>query len=370
MITKTAYRVAPASLEHTDRLAWLELRRDGIGGSDIAAIMGLADYGHTAWQTYLDKVGMLPLDDRPEDSRFEELTWFGHEIEAIAAKRFRKLNPGVKLHRVGMLAHADYPWLRVNIDRLVTGCPLGSPCLWECKNRNAYASSDWDRDGDAEQVPDAPALQVHHGLMITGFGHGHLSAVIGGNELRSYVIEASPALHDTMFAEARWFWEDCVQTGTAPPVDAAERTGKILARLWETDPESVKVAGPDIQAKWQELTDAAIVAKAAADREDLLKHELQAWLGPAEYAMTPEGLKLFTWKQNGTFRAGDFRDQVDPATWAEYARMAPAVDTAKLAQQDPGLYREWRARVFRIHTLPQPKPPRNRTAKITAKEGT
>jgi putative phage-type endonuclease len=356
MITPTAYRVAPASLEHTDRAEWLRLRRAGIGGSDIAPVMGLADYGRTAWQVYLDKTGALPLDDRDENAgRAEELTWWGHQMEAVAARRFRMLTPGVRMTRVGMLAHAEHPWMRVNLDRLVTGCPLGSPCLWECKNRNAYASADWDRDGDPENVPDGPALQTHWGLIITGYGHGHLSAVIGGNELRSYVVEANPELHATMTAEASWFWNECVLAGVAPPIDAAERTGRILARLWEADPDAVMVAGPEIEAKWAELHAANADAAEAVRVVDQLRHELAAWLGSAEVCLDAAGNKLFTWRQNGPFRSGDFRDNIDPATWAKYARMAEAVDTRALAAADPALYRAWRARTFRVYSLPKPR---------------
>ena len=355
LITPAAYRVAPSSLERHDREAWLELRRAGVGGSDIAPVMGLAEFGRTAWQVYLDKAGAIPLDDGPPDGRAAEMMWFGHEMEAVAAKRFRMLNPGTKMARAGMLARADAPWMRVNLDRIVFGCPLGSPCTWECKNRNAYASGQWDRDGDIEDIPDAPALQTHWGLIVTGYGHGHLSVVIGGNELRSYVIEASPKLHQTMTGEARWFWEDCVQAGVAPPVDATERTGKLLARLWETDPQSVKLATPDIEAKWAELTAAQADVAAAVQAADLLKHELQTWLGPAEYALNAAGNKLFTWKQNGPFREADFRGETDAETWAKYARQVQAVDTHALAKADPKLYREWRSRTFRIYALPKPK---------------
>lgn len=356
LITPAAYRVAPSSLERTDRDAWLGLRRAGVGGSDIAPVMGLAEFGRTAWQVYLDKAGALPLDDGADaNGRAAEMMWFGHEMEAVAAKRFRILNPGTKMARAGMLARADAPWMRVNLDRIVYGCPLGSPCLWECKNRNAYASAQWDRDGDTEDIPDAPALQTHWGLIVTGYAHGHLSVVIGGNELRNYVIEASPKLHETMTGEARWFWEDCVQAGVAPPVDATERTGKLLARLWETDPDAVKVATPDIEAKWAELTAAQADVAAAVEAAELLKHELQVWLGPAEYAMNAAGNKLFTWKQNGPFREADFRESADADTLADYTRMRPGVDTHALEAADPKLYREWRSRTFRMYALPKPK---------------
>lgn len=357
LVTPWAYRVCPAGLETADRPAWLALRREGLGGSDIAAVLGLdvdpktGRPRRTAWQVYLDKTGALGDDDELTE-RQEELIWFGHAMEPVAARRFRMLNPGVRLARMGMLARADAPWMRVNVDRRVYGCPDG-PCGWEGKNRNAYTARDWDAGGDPDKVPDAPAAQCHWAMIVTGWTHWHLTAVIGGNELRTYRIDANPALHRTMVAEASWFWHDCVLAGVAPPVDASERTGRILARLWDVAEGAVKDAGPDQLAAVARLRAAAAQENRYAQEADALRHELQAWLGEAEIALDPAtGKPAFTWKQNSSFRESAFRDE-QPDAWATYARTVRVTDTALLNDKDPDLFRAYRARQFRLSAAPK-----------------
>jgi putative phage-type endonuclease len=341
-------QVAPAGLEHTDRAAWLELRRAGIGGSDMAAVLGMGEFGRTRWQVWLDKTGALP--DEELDEKTAERYRFGHRTELAAADEFRYRYPAVRLARVGMLARADLPWLRVNLDRRVHRCPDGDgPCLLEIKSRSAYTSKQWDPGGDPERVPDAPAIQVQHGLLVTGWRHGHLAVVIGGSEMRDYRIDADPALQKTMLDEGRWFWHHHVLPGVAPPVDASERTGRLLDRLWGADPDSVKEAPAEITGLLAELRAANAEAGEASDRAKALAHRLQAWLGEFETAVDWQGRVLFSWRRNGTFRAGAFREQ-QPGAYARYSHDVTAADTDRLAAEDPDLYRRYRSRAFRLGT--------------------
>lgn len=347
MVTSTCWQVAPASLEDTDRAAWLELRRQGIGGSDIAAVLGMGEFDRTRWQVWLDKVGGLP--DADVDEKAAERYRFGHYNERAGAEEFRFRYPGARLARIGMLAHVTRPWLRVNLDRRVIRCPDGDgPCLLEIKSRSAYTARQWDTGGDPERVPDAPALQVQHGLLITGWGHGHL-AVLFGNEMRLYRIDADPALQKTMTDEGTWFWRHHVLSGVAPPIDGSERTGKMLARLFDTDPDAVKLAPAEITGLLPRLRDELGDAAYHADRARQIAHRLQQWLGPNEVAVGDDGTVQFTWKQNGTFRGGAFREQ-RPAEHARYSVVSSRVDTALLAAEDPDLYRTYRSRVFRLGT--------------------
>jgi predicted phage-related endonuclease len=350
-----AVQLAPAGLEHTDHAAWVELRRGGLGGSDVGPLVGMGRagrYGLTAWQLYLDKTGQLPPED--PDPGGDEMAWFGHQAERVAALRFRMLNPGVRLARVGMVANAAEPWMRVSADRLVHGCGRG-PCGWECKTRSAYQAGQWDYDGgDPERVPDDVAVQCHWAMMVYGFSHWHLSVILGGNQLRSYTLGADPAFHETLAKEAAWFWHDCVLARRPPPVDAAERTGNILARLWDVDPDKVATATPAIVTLDAAQRDAQAVADAAAAEADQLKHELMAWMADAEVLMHPDGYRLRTWRQTGTFRDAAFRaDHPDLA--AKYQRTATCTDTARLAADHNALYTAYRARSFLTKEPPKEK---------------
>jgi putative phage-type endonuclease len=107
-VTPTGVLVAPAS---TPRAEWLRLRREGIGGSDALAVLGL-DPWKTRMEVWLDKTG----DDRADREQTDRMAW-GNFVEAPIAEWFT-FRTGVKTRRCGLLRHADRPWQRVSVDRL------------------------------------------------------------------------------------------------------------------------------------------------------------------------------------------------------------------------------------------------------------
>ena len=52
--------------ENLPRKEWLEWRRKGIGGSDVAAIMGISPF-RTARDIYYDKIKVTSLEDDEEE---------------------------------------------------------------------------------------------------------------------------------------------------------------------------------------------------------------------------------------------------------------------------------------------------------------
>lgn len=348
-LTPTAQQIAPYNLEHTNRDAWLALRREGIGGSDVAAILGLDSYS-TAWQIWLDKTQAFgDLPDDTTEKQAERMRW-GHRAERGAADEFTLRHPGVKLTRIGMIAHTGHPWMRVSLDWRITGCEHGSPCLGEVKNRIQFAAKDWDTAGDPDKVPDAPAVQVQWALGITGYTHGHLLAVIGGGEMREYIIQADPQLQATLKEECSWFWHQHVLTNVAPPIDGTERTGRVLAHLWDADPEKIITATPSIMQTAKELQAAKDDVKDAGKEASRLAHVLEAELGDAEAALHPDtGKPVVSWKQNGTFNGAQWRAGATPGMAEACSLLTTKPDTKLLAELDPDSYRKHRARVLRLH---------------------
>jgi putative phage-type endonuclease len=346
MITPTAYQVCSPRLEHRNRPRWLTHRRDGVGGSDAAPVV-LGQAGrYTRWQVWHDKTLAPPPAAEEEQPEWIE---FGHVMEPVMARLWaRRVKIPGRMHKPGMLAHLDRPWLRVNLDRIVDDCGLGrGPCIVECKNRSAYQSKEWGEDADS--VPDAPALQVHHGLMVTGFDHGHLLATIGGNQLRPYLIEADPELHKMMLdAESAFWFENCI-AGEPPAIDGTERTGEILARLWQVDPGKVAVASPEASESLAVIRALKAEIAALEEEKDRRAHEIQQAMGDAEVLTDAAGRELATWKQNSTFRANDFAAAV-PVLAAGYELPAVRYDTKLLGVEHPDLYRQYRARAFKVKT--------------------
>ena len=82
------------------REEWLDARRNGIGGSDASAILGLNPYS-SPLKVYLDKIG------KGEEQETNEAMRQGTDLEPYVAERFTK-ETGKKVKRCNkILQHPD-----------------------------------------------------------------------------------------------------------------------------------------------------------------------------------------------------------------------------------------------------------------------
>ena len=80
-------RYIPGILVDTAALSreeWLDYRRKGIGGSDVAAIFGISSF-HTGRDIYYEKTGVTRIEDQPDNWVALEV---GHLLEDLVAKIF------------------------------------------------------------------------------------------------------------------------------------------------------------------------------------------------------------------------------------------------------------------------------------------
>ena len=81
------------SISHDE---WLKYRKDGIGGSDIGAIVGMNPY-RGAFDVFVDKT----TDESPDISDRDPVYW-GTVLEPIVAKEFEKRS-GKKVRRCNFI---------------------------------------------------------------------------------------------------------------------------------------------------------------------------------------------------------------------------------------------------------------------------
>jgi putative phage-type endonuclease len=327
----TARLLLPAS---ASREEWEATRRAGIGGSDVAAILGLDKYRGPR-HVYEAKHG------RPDDVT-SEAAEIGTEIEDFIARMFSKRS-GVKVGMPpGTLVHTERSWMLVNVDRYTYGDCDTVTGLLECKNRSAWQIDDWE-DG----VPDAPAIQTHWGMAVGGWDHGYVAALVGGNRLLWHRIERDEEMIGYLVDYCgKWFQRHVVE-GFPPPADGLEATADLLSKLWSVKPETV--AEIDV-AKAKELrarrADLKEREKALAEELRTVETEMRLLAGENEVAKAG-GRPAWTWKANGQFSGRRFAE-AEPEMAAEYTRMVPALDLDRLKAERPDVYDAYRARVLRV----------------------
>ncbi|URP21115.1 exonuclease [Gordonia phage Flatwoods] len=180
---------------YSGRIGWLQQRRNGIGSSECSSVLGLNPWPDaTAWHVWMDKVGLLPLDDGRDSEQME----IGREVEgAIVRMVARRL--GVQHYGIPALARASRGWQRSNIDRVfVTD---DGPIPFEAKNTSEYLLHEW-----IDQVPDHAELQILHTLAVNDAPYGYVGGMVGGRRIVHQRIDRNEDLlrHITEVESALW----------------------------------------------------------------------------------------------------------------------------------------------------------------------
>lgn len=326
LATPTARLILPAGAPEAD---WLAARQSGIGGSDVAAIVGLDRY-RGALHVWLDKQGRPTFTDN-------EAAECGREMEPVILRLFSRRSGLAIGDGPGTLAHVDHDWMHANLDGVALEAD-GTPVPVEAKNRSEHQAKEW-----VDEVPDEPALQTHWYLAVTGYTHGYVAALIGGNRLRWHRVERDQELIDHLIDFCGSWWTRHVLEGVQPDVDGSRATTELLAHLWEVRPEAVAEVDPVTTAgllhQRRELK--AGIAD-LSEQLDLVENRLKDQLGPDEIAAVG-GRTAYTWKANGTFRSTDFRTE-QPELAARYVRQIDHVDLGRLAADHPEIHHQYRAR--------------------------
>lgn len=183
------------------RAAWLAERRRGIGGSDIAAVLGMSRWASPR-DVWLDKTGRAP--EKPA-------TWAmrkGIVLEPLILEWFAE-RTGRRVERSGMLRHPEHDWALVNVDALVDDDGIA-----EVKTASWWVRDEWD----AGQVADAAELQSQWGLFVTGRSKAYVIAAISDDEPVIRERDRDQALIDMMRERAERFWHDHVLADVEPPL--------------------------------------------------------------------------------------------------------------------------------------------------------
>ena len=219
-----------------ERLEWLKTRQTGIGGSDVAAILGLSRY-KSALDVYNDKVGEV------SDSEQSQAAYWGTQLEDIVAKEFQK-RTGMKVQKINSQLSRD-GWMHANIDRAVvnpeisgnvrvldeakqleTGRLLTTDSILECKTASSFIADQWGPSQEAEivagkavvehKIPIYYETQVQWYMGVTGAKRCYVAALLGGQDFRIYCVERDDDVIDALQQQCREFWFERVLKQVPP----------------------------------------------------------------------------------------------------------------------------------------------------------
>lgn len=259
--------VKTSGLSHEEWLAW---RNKGIGGSDIAILLGISRY-KSPMSLYLEKAGLKEPDDLSDN----EAVYWGNVLEEVVAQEFSS-RTGMKVRkRNAILKHPEHEWALANVDRLIIGKREGL----ECKTTNEYKKGEWS----TEQVPDEYFLQCQWYMAVTGFLKWHIAVLIGGNKFKHFEIERDEELIESLLQRAGVFWNEHVKLQNPPAWDGSDDASDLLKSLYPQEMKGTQVElPPRFETKAVRYDELKVQADDLKKEMEQIKQEIQETMGDHE----------------------------------------------------------------------------------------
>jgi len=259
-------------------LSWYAARAELIGGSDIAAILGLSPY-KSAFTLWHEKAGLITPAE-PDERQRRKLA-YGHHMEPFIAGIFHEGHPELSIQETGTWRNAGRRWQGCNPDRLLAladspADTITPHALLEIKTFPSLA--DWE-DG----LPPHIHAQVCWQLDTFGFRRGWVAGYANmSGDYVEHEVDVDPFRADAVRAKALAF-ADSIADGLPPEIDGSEGTYQTLRRLNPSlDRGSEAEITPDIAEQYLEATK---YAKWAESDLNKWKGHLLAHMGTAQYAV-------------------------------------------------------------------------------------
>jgi putative phage-type endonuclease len=255
--------------------AWLAERQNGVGGSDVAAIMGLSPWKapYTLWA---EKTGRV----QAEDISGKEAVAMGTELESDVVEMYKRRNPQARVRVVNAIAQSiKRPWARASVDGLTSDPELGVGVL-EIKTGGSEKA--WENG-----VPLYYQTQVAHYLSVTGYAFADVAALIGDHGLHYHQIRIMRDEEDIAAVESAvdTFWLDCVQGDKVPLAVAAD--AKAVTEVGSPgNDELMPSVSRDLADRIRDYVVAQEEARAAKAKADDLATGIKAALGQYKGCVT------------------------------------------------------------------------------------
>jgi putative phage-type endonuclease len=262
-------------------------RMGGVGGSDVAAIVGLSPYRRPidVWESKVRPEQVPELD--------KECLWFGNalepvirgryairnEIEVVEPSEIGKYFPNSKAWNNQTIVVGRYPWMLGTADGW-------APALVEgVEIKNIGRKTDEWGEPDTDEIPAMYCVQTHWYIDIHSAKGWRVAPLFSGNTLGSYRIPRDEQLMKDLRDAVGDFWTSYVVPKKEPPIDESENYGKYLARKFSLSTGNV-IKNPSIDlVEWAlKMKHADDEESAAADRKREANNHLRALVGDAKNA--------------------------------------------------------------------------------------
>uniref|UniRef100_A0A6H1ZIR8 Putative exonuclease n=1 Tax=viral metagenome TaxID=1070528 RepID=A0A6H1ZIR8_9ZZZZ len=293
---------------------WLEWRRKGLGGSDIAAALGKSRWQNPV-EVYLLKTNQAEYKDL---STNEYVEW-GKRLEFMIAAKFAESHPELRVQRMNfIIQHDEHEFMIANIDREIFDTKNGKRGILECKNTNAYTGVKEWKDGEAQLEY---LYQGFHYMAVTGYDFLYYAVLIGGNKYIEYRIDRDDEIIKQLIEDELEFWQRVVNK-EPPLVDGSAASTNYIKSRYPESKEDTEIELPDdnydnLIKRRDLLIESKKIELEIAEIENRIKDEIK----DNEKAVCKD--VLITWRKDADGEMVDSKKLKDeaPELFAKYSKV-------------------------------------------------
>lgn len=283
------------------REAWLELRKGGIGSSEVGTILGLNPY-ETPYQLWRKKKGL----DAPTPENFAMRA--GHYLED-AVSLFYQDETGNEIIKSSagdwIIINNERPFLRVSPDRTCWKRGMAR----KHDNKGIVECKTTQKEIDGDSLPQHWFCQLQYQLGVAELNWGAIAWLTAGREFGYRDLTFDKDFYDWMIEEVTRFWVDCIQGNQEP---LAINVEDVILKSPRHIAGKTLTANDDIITELAELKEVREELAALDQRKKAIEESIKMTMGDAEALVMPNTDDvLCTWK------AGKDRTKFDDKRFAQ-----------------------------------------------------
>lgn len=257
-------------------------RRSGLGGTDVAAILGLHPQ-RDAFSVYAEKCGLI--QSSPGTAR---MRW-GSKLQRVIAEAWTETTgkPHEWVDQTRRGNAADFQIYTPDAMSLADARGI------ECKTAGLDRAHLWG-DGP-DDVPAHYALQCHWYMSAASVPFWDIALLIAGSDFRIYTIQKDAEVEALILAEAEKFWRDHILTRLAPAPGPTRASIDALKQMFPKNTANLRPAKPEELPLIEALREAKAKENEAEAALTAAKGAIQLAIGEADgLELSPK--ERITWK--------------------------------------------------------------------------
>jgi putative phage-type endonuclease len=314
----------PTIIRPKDRAEWLKIRENGIGASEVSAVIGINPW-ESPFSLFLRKTKQVPPIEE------NVAMHMGHLLEGVVVTLWEEATgwKAVKASAKDIIYQdPKHPWRICTPDRLAfeinprTG--KKEKVLLEVKTSALQF--------DADDPPSYYVAQCQYQMHITGIHVCYLCWLVNGRTFGYVRIEYDPEFAEWLVSEVDTFWIENVLAGVEPE---AITVSDITTKFPKSTPEKALEADDKALSQIAEIREKKAVYDALGKEIEALQDSLKLYMADSEALLDESGNVILTWKSGKdktSFDSKTFAAE-NPDLYAKYCRTVPGARSFLIKKQ-------------------------------------